>query len=415
MKTTLTVVGIEKLKAGTYWDSVCKGLHLRVGKNRKTWQYKYRQGDKQLRPVIGHFPKMGLADARKAAGEINDRLDLGTPIILHEVTQHPRAEKVVTLGNLLDKYEAYRRVGGGKRIKSLDRSMQALRYNLDAYVGLPAKQFKKTDLRKVREDIQARGAMSAANRFLSYMSTFMRWGVDEDHFEANFCTLRKTTENAREVFLNEEEIRAVWHACNVMENAMGNIRATRSFARLIRYQICVPSRKGESATMRLEDVTQHGYWRMGDHKTAEIQDNEHVLLLPPLARAQLGEGSKDHGNGAPDQLCFPGHRHGKPLSGWSKMMKELRLLAGIDKHFTIHDLRRTGASRMQKMGIRQDYIDMVLNHAVKGVGGVYMQDQMTEWKAETLRLWNDELQRIIDNRPLISNVIPMVMRGQAAA
>lgn len=398
MKKTLTVVGIESLKEGLYWDSVCKGLHLRVGKNRKTWMFKYRQGGKQLTPVLGYFPKEGLAKARDLAGDIIKRLEAGAPAIAEPV-EHPTAEKHLTLGELLDKYETHRRVGGGKRIKSLGEAMRVMRKAMDTYLPLAAKQFKKADLIKCHDSFTERGKHIAANRFLAYTSRFMNWAVGKELLAANYCIgLEKTAEKKRDVFLTDAEIRAVWHACNVMENTMGNLKATRSFARLIRFQMCVPSRRGESATLRLQDVTQDGFWRMDEHKTAEVSDTEHMLLLPPLARAQF-EGHRDLGNGEPGQLCFPGHRAGKPLSGWSRLMNELRSLAGIEKHFTIHDLRRTGASHLQDMGMRKDFVDMLLNHAVEGIGGVYMQAQMTAYKAEALRVWNEKLQCILDNRP----------------
>jgi len=409
MTTKLKVLGIENAKPGVYHDGEY-GLHIEVGAKRKTWYVKYRQGGKQHRPKLGYFPATSLAEARAKAKAISDCLEAGAPVVLIEAAvaevEHPRTAKVVTLNNLLDQYETFRKIGGGKRIKSLPEALRAMRYGYKDYLELTHKQFGKPAVRAVRADYHARGAASGANRLLSYTNRFMRWAVSEQYYESNFVRdLEKTTEKKRKVFLTDEEIRAVWHACTVLEQCMDSKRATRSFARLIRFLICVPGRRMEGALLRVENL-RNGYWVFGDHKTAETSTTTHELLLPPLALAQLGLGHPDLGNGAPDQLCFPGHRHGRPFTGFSKAMGELRTLAGIEKHFTIHDLRRTASTHMQELGIRQEIIDAVLNHAIAGVGGVYMQAQMKAQKAKALELWNNELQRILDNRPKeASNVI----------
>ena len=38
----------------------------------------------------------------------------------------------------------------------------------------------------------------------------------------------------------------------------------------------------------------------------------------------------------------------------------------------LHDLRRTCATGMQELGISNDVVQSVLNHAIGGVGGVYL-------------------------------------------
>ena len=43
------------------------GLILRVGKRRRTWQFRYHAGGSYLRKPLGHYPAMGLAEARDAA------------------------------------------------------------------------------------------------------------------------------------------------------------------------------------------------------------------------------------------------------------------------------------------------------------------------------------------------------------
>ncbi len=73
------------------------------------------------------------------------------------------------------------------------------------------------------------------------------------------------------------------------------------------------------------------------------------------------------------ELVFAG-RSGK-LSGYSKMKTELDEASGVTG-WVLHDLRRSRREPDEGLGIPNDVIQAVLNHAVPGVGGVYMQDEM---------------------------------------
>ena len=97
-------------------------------------------------------------------------------------------------------------------------------------------------------------------------------------------------------------------------------------------------------------------------------------MLPPLALSLIGQGTAQ-------ELVFAG-RSGK-LSGYSKMKAELDKVSGVTG-WVLHDLRRSAASRMQGLGIPNHIVQAVLNHAVPGVGGVYLQDELERQKAEAL-------------------------------
>jgi hypothetical protein len=64
------------------------GLILRVGKKRRSWQYRYHAGGSYHRKPLGHFPAMELGDARTAAREMIERADKG--IRVETQAPHPR-------------------------------------------------------------------------------------------------------------------------------------------------------------------------------------------------------------------------------------------------------------------------------------------------------------------------------------
>jgi hypothetical protein len=167
-------------------------LILRVGANRKTWSYRYRRGEGRQRLKLGHFPQMGLAEARKAAREASERIDSGgTPA---PSAPHPRSSSVLTLGKLFDHYEALRR-REGKKIKTLDEAMRLVRRCLAPYLAVPADKFSKADLRAARDAMVDDGATFAGNRMLGYLGPVMRWAAQEDLVPANFMPdIRKAPE-----------------------------------------------------------------------------------------------------------------------------------------------------------------------------------------------------------------------------
>jgi integrase len=60
-------------------------------------------------------------------------------------------------------------------------------------------------------------------------------------------------------------------------------------------------------------------------------------------------------------------------------------------HFTVHDLRRTGATRLSEMGYQPDWIEKALNHKLRGVRGIYNRAEYAAQRREMLQAWADTL------------------------
>ena len=50
---------------------------------------------------------------------------------------------------------------------------------------------------------------------------------------------------------------------------------------------------------------------------------------------------------------------------------------------------------MQELGIRNEVVQAILNHAVPGVGGVYLRAELEKQKADALATWATALTRIV--------------------
>jgi integrase len=94
-----------------------------------------------------------------------------------------------------------------------------------------------------------------------------------------------------------------------------------------------------------------------------------------------------------------------PVSGFSKAKRSFDALIAKSRgeaipRWTLHDLRRTAASGMAKLGVAPHVVDAVLNHksgAIKGVSAVYMCYGYDAEKCVALETWGRFLEEFIIN------------------
>ena len=365
----LTALQILCLPPGEYRDALVPGLILRIGLRRRVWQYRARIGTRQPRTPLGYFPAVGLAEAREAARSHALRIESGAPP--SPPSPHPRSAAVLTLGGLIDRYEAMR-LRERARVKSLPAAMVTVRRFLKPWLDAPAAQFTKSDLRAARSAVAERGKTIQANRLLGYVGPLLRWAAQEDLIPVNFTSdIRRSPERSRKRKLSNEEIAAIWRACEGLSG----------FGRLVRFLLVTAARRDEGASLRHRDIIA-GVWRQQQNKS----DRPHELILPKLALSLIGDG-------APDQLVFAG-RGGAKISGFSKLKTALDKASGVTD-WRLHDLRRTAASGMQTSGVANHIVQAVLNHAIPGVGAVYLHAELEEEKGEALAAWARALARIV--------------------
>jgi hypothetical protein len=78
----------------------------------------------------------------------------------------------------------------------------------------------------------------------------------------------------------------------------------------------------------------------------------------------------------------------------------------------VHDLRRTLATGMQRMGIRFEVTEAILNHvsgSKSGVAGIYQRHDWREEKRDAVDAWAHHLLTAV-NQLHTTNVIPLATR-----
>jgi integrase len=85
-----------------------------------------------------------------------------------------------------------------------------------------------------------------------------------------------------------------------------------------------------------------------------------------------------------------------PLNGFGKNKDRLDALSGVSD-WVVHDLRRTAASGMARLGVSLAVIEKVLNHtsgSFRGIVGVYQRHEFAEEKRQALDKWAEHVERL---------------------
>ena len=78
--------------------------------------------------------------------------------------------------------------------------------------------------------------------------------------------------------------------------------------------------------------------------------------------------------------------------------------------WTLHDLRRTVATGLQKLGVRLEVTEAVLNHVSgsrAGIVGIYQRHEWAEEKRAALDAWGARVAAIVEGREAAGNVTPL--------
>ena len=76
------------------------------------------------------------------------------------------------------------------------------------------------------------------------------------------------------------------------------------------------------------------------------------------------------------------------------MAKHNKPLMTEADNFTIHDFRRTARTHLAAMGVAPYIAERCLNHAIKGVEGIYNRHDFFDERKDALQKWADLLDEI---------------------
>jgi integrase len=301
---------------------------------------------------------------------------------------------------------------------------------LPTWRGRKIGDIRRRDVIELLDQIAEAGAPFSANRTLAAVRRLFNWCIERDILSTNPCTgVRPAVQEvSRDRVLSDEELALVWRAAGELGEPFG------PFVRLL---ILTAQRRDEVAGMRWSEVDlARQLWTLPRERVKN--DTAHDVPLSVQASAVLSELTRLAGS--PDFVFTSGAGRAPaitpnvrlvPISGFSKAKKNLDAAAlrflrqdaedqgldpsGVDAlpNWRLHDLRRTAATGMARLGIAIPVVEKILNHTsgtFAGVVGVYQRHGFALEKRAALEAWGRHIERLASGRQA-ENVVPFHAPG----
>jgi integrase len=381
-KRAFTDAAVKRLKlpkAGQQdvFDQGYPGLALRLsyGANR-SWVYFYRINGRLRRMTLGIYPALSLADAREAWRNARNDVHAGREPTRPRGTTDADSTFEKALENWLKRDQANNRTKEAvKRLIDKDAT-PAWRHRHIADIG-------RADVLDVIDKVVDRGSPITARRLHAHLHRFFTWHTGRGKIPFNpMAHLPKPgAETQRERVLNDKELEAVWRAAKEIGWPFGDA---------VRLLILTGARREEIGGLKWNEIDDDTVNLAGERtKNGE----PHTIPLSSAAAIVLQEVPRI----ANSERVFT--TNGKTsVSGWSRAKRNLDELSKV-KEWRIHDLRRTVATGLQKLGVNLQTIEAVLGHTSgsrSGVVGVYQRHSFDAEKRAALDAWGARVIELVD-------------------
>ena len=411
MAKGLTVAAVEKVKADSQArreipDGYLAGLYLIVQPTgAKSWAVRYRRGKRSRKHTLGPYPALGLQEAREQARKALLRVQAGGDPGIDKKIERGRAidgkdnfEAVAR--NFIERHqwrknrswrEAARLLGiipdPDKRDSDGPKTFVLARHGITArWRDRKISEIRRGDIIALLDDIVDRAPI-VANRTLATLRKLFNWSIERDLIEANPCTGVKppAAERSRDRVLSEDELRKVWTATDEIGWPFGPI---------IQLLILTGQRRDEVGAMEWNELDlEKALWTLPRGRVKN--DSGHEVPLSPMAVAIIQKLRRISGS----KFVFTSN--GKtPVSGYPKAKNAVVEKSGV-REWRIHDLRRTVASGLARIGIGLPVIERILNHvsgSFGGIVGVYQRYDFAAEKRDALDAWSREVDRIVSGK-----------------
>lgn len=391
-KNLKAVINKKHPKIFTLTDG--EGLGARVSvKGKISWQYRYKIDGKSQRIDLGGYPAISLLKAREEAQKCREWLAEGYDPKSQRSLIRNKTLKPVTVKEALEywlvNYAEENRANAGKHRAQFKR-------HIYPYIGnLPLEQTETRhwidcfDRIRIGVKGKQRAAPVAAGYVLQNAKQALR-----------FCRVRRyatsrelddltitdvgNKQNKKDRVLCNQELVDVWNmAIRVGPN--GN----QYYRNLLRLLIAFGARTQE---VRLSTWSEwdfdDGLWTVP--KTHSKTKDKIIRPIPDELKPWLLE-------------LKGGARKVEPILGEFKTPEAVsqygRLIWKKLKHeepWTLHDLRRTLATRLNELGVAPHVVEQLLGHSLGGVMAIYNRSQYLPDKLSALDMWIEHLDAISD-------------------
>jgi integrase len=371
-RKALTTISVERMRPPArgqveVFDRGYPGLVLRVSYGGgKAWGVFYRYDGRLRRLTLGHYPAMTLAMARDAWRETRRLVAMGQDPAPAKIRTGDTVATVVADWLKRDKRDV--------RASTLYQIESAMRRDvLSVWGGRPIRTISKRDVHELLDGIVDRGAPGMARSVHAYLRSLFKWSVGRELIPVDPMAGIESPAAAgkRDRVLSDDELRRVWE-----------VAGADPYGDLIKLLILTGARREEITQLRWTEIA-------GDtiNLPAERTKTGELRLVPLSTQAVA---------------LLAGVKHAGPFvfgapKGWSKAKARIDAATRINESWVIHDLRRTVATGMQRLGVGLQVVEAVLGHTGTraGIVGVYQVHDYLGEKRAALELWGAHVSSLV--------------------
>jgi integrase len=367
----------ERLKKG-----LSLGLCISYG-GSKTWRALFYCGGKPVAKALGSWPDMSVEAARNAAFAFDPERAIAS------------SEAGLFKDIAANWVKRYVHKNGLRTRAEIERRLRV--YVLPKLGHTPIMEIKRSHVERLLDHIEENhGARTADVVYQNIKSILWHFAEKTDEYTPPLLPRKKARDTTppRNRILSDDEIRAVWKACDGW-----------SFGGMVRLLLLTAQRRIKVAAMKWSDIDHAGVWTLGESEREK--PNAGSLKLPALALDIISSQPRIAGN----PHVFPARQGTGCSYNFHKQKKLLdkKLPLGM-REWRLHDLRRTARSLMARDGIADNIAERVLGHVIGGVEGVYNRHKYDTEKAAALERLAALIDRIINPQ---ENVVALHARVKA--
>jgi integrase len=385
-------------------DSNQSGLYLVVQPSGAlSWAVRTKIGGRASKVTIGRYDEKGSAEDR--IGTLispTQALNVTQARIIAERVRNdakrgndPRQQKIdkTGLAAWFDDFIKTARTTGfkGRAVKAstADEYERIISTNIKPH-WTHVTDIRTIDYRDVEKLLDKLTPGARRNAF-AVLSAFFRWKPVVRAIGRNIIELAEAPAKpiSRDRVLSHEEIKTVWKAA---------VKCGYPFGPMTQLLLLTGQRRDEIAELKWSEISDD-LEAITLEASRTKNSRPHIVPIAPQAKAIIEALPRIvDADGKPSEYVFTTTAK-TSFSGFSNAKKAL------DKHcgepslpeWHLHDLRRTCATELAILGVKQEVTEAILNHKtgkVSGVAAIYNRYEYQDEKREALKQWANRLQAI---------------------
>jgi integrase len=263
-------------------------------------------------------------------------------------------------------------------------------------------EVRRSDAIRVLDAVKVRAPIQS-KRLRAHGRHFFQWCISKELVEKNpFDGTAVVKEVARDRILTDDELRLLLRAIDRLE------WPRRQFVHLLLLSAQRLNEVGDMEWSELDLTSDTPTWTLPGARAKN--GRAHAVPLAPIAVEILA--SMDRIKDSPRVFASFSAAHAKTRIDdvMLEIAREDAAAGGGNpgevaiEPWRLHDLRRTAATTMPRLGVDVVTVERVLNHQMRGVMAVYQRHSFAQEKRHALNVWADFLTSLTAVRE--SNVVP---------